>query len=89
MTFGNQNTAVEIHQVVTEPNLEIKFKELDNVLEEGEVYAHCVKKCQAAKNPEEKNVWNFIAGQLSGNNFPHQMYSLLNISKSTLEQKVG
>ena len=69
LSFGSQSRAIDIHQVVTEPNLGVKFKELENVLEEGDAYAHCVKKYETANDPQEKIVWNFIVGQFYGENF--------------------
>ncbi|XP_065220665.1 protein transport protein Sec31A-like [Planococcus citri] len=89
LSFENQSAAVQILQVVTEPNLVEKFKELEQVLEEGDVYAHCMKKHETTDDPEEKNLWNFISGQFYGDNFKQHMYSLLGISKPTLKEKLG
>lgn len=89
MSFGSQEKIVYVRQVVTESDLDMKFKELENVLEQGNVYAHCLKKAELSTDPGVKNAWNFIASQFYGNNFKNQMYFLLGTSQPVLEEKVG
>lgn len=77
---------VYVSQVVTETNINHKF--LDDVLEQGQGYMHCLKKAESADDPYVKNAWKFIASQFSGANFKNQMYNLLGTSQPSLQEKV-
>lgn len=88
MSFGSDDKVVDVRQVVTESDLDMKFKELENVLEQGNVYAYCLKKAETSNDTSVKDAWNFIAMQFYGDNFKNQMYYVLGTSENSLQDKV-
>ncbi|XP_065220292.1 protein transport protein Sec31A-like [Planococcus citri] len=91
VSFGNDDKVVEVRQVVTESDLDMKFKELEKVLEQGNAYGYgyCLKKAEASDEMDVKDAWNFIAMQFHGPEFKNLMYNVLGTSDAVLQEKLS
>lgn len=59
--------SVDIHQVVTEPELVEKSNDLEQALQSGNFIEYCNKKAISSKNKHEIMVWNFIKANFAHN----------------------
>lgn len=89
MSFGSQERNVYVSQVVTESDLMLRFKELESLLEEGNLFNHCYSKAEATSDPQIKEIWHLIAGQFYGESFKNQVFLLLGTSEPSLNSKVS
>lgn len=89
LSFNSTERTVYVSQVVTEPELMMKFKELLDALEQNNLSNHCYKKAEAATDPQVKEIWNFIACQFYGESFRNQVCAFLQITPTALKEKVS
>lgn len=89
VSFGSQERNVYVSQVVTESDLMLRFKELESLLEEGNLFNHCYSKAEATSDPQIKEIWHLIAGQFYGESFKNQVFLLLGTSEPSLNSKLS
>lgn len=59
--------SVDIHQIITEPELVKKSSELEQALQSGNYVEYCRMKADEAKNNHERFVWYFIKANFDEN----------------------
>lgn len=75
---------------MTETDLMLKYQELENVLQNSNAFTHCYNRAEQAVDPLVKDVWQFIACQVNGEqSFRSQAIMFLGISPPTLNEKVS
>jgi hypothetical protein len=79
-----------VSQVVTEADLMMKYQELESILQSSNTFTHCYNKAEQATDPLVKEVWQFIACQVNGEqSFRSQAIMFLGTSPPTLHEKVS
>ena len=88
ISWNNSSKAIEVSQVITEPDIVNRSLELETALAEQDLTPYCNSKAENTQNESEKSLWQFISATFTAEGLRDQYMNLLGYDKNQVSSKM-